>query len=205
MGLFSWLFGKDNKDNKAKTASNATESTAEANKTTATAEAATTKTSASTATESATPQPQHLKPMRVTVHAPCRGTVILPEYLTELVWTETHAVGINPGEGTFFAPIAGTVTELDVHGYTVETKYLSVRVNFSLCTDGKKPEAVAFFVQVGDEVTIDKPILKADLEAVLASGISTISYVTCDNLQVTAQLRQQMQVGDDLGYVDVYA
>lgn len=200
MGFFSWLFGKSTNQTTPENASSPADNSS-APSTTSSSQAATTN---PTTNQPQKPAPSKSSAKQFLVATPCSGTVLLPENFSLLAPAlPEHAVGLNPGQGAFVAPVTGVVTSLTSQGVSFSAKEGKVSVELGFLAGALPEGTVEFLVTQGQEVTQGTPLLTLDLAQLLKQGKTTMAYLLADKLVVTAQLRQQYAAGDVVAYVDL--
>jgi glucose-specific phosphotransferase system IIA component len=130
---------------------------------------------------------------RLTILAPMTGRVLPMDDVPDPVFSERmlgDGLAIDPSEGVAVAPIAGSLTVLHSagHAFAIEATGpdIGVLVHVGLETvslDGRGFERLA---QVGDVLAVGDPIVRFDLGAIGAAGLSAISPIVLPQLDPSA-------------------
>jgi PTS system beta-glucosides-specific IIC component len=115
-----------------------------------------------------------------------------------------EGVAIRPTSGRVVAPMAGTVTALPASGHSIGIRGddgVEVLVHVGLDTVGLDGRPFALHVSQGDRVEAGQHVMDADLEAITAAGLATVTpVVVLDALGATVAFTTDRDVstGDDL-------
>ncbi|QHC71807.1 glucose PTS transporter subunit IIA [Rathayibacter sp. VKM Ac-2801] len=139
--------------------------------------------------------------------APMTGRVVELSSVEDSVFSSGvlgEGVAIRPTSGRVVAPMAGTVTALPASGHSIGIRGddgVEVLVHVGLDTVGLDGRPFALHVSQGDRVEAGQHVMDADLEAITAAGLATVTpVVVLDALGATVGFTADRDVstGDDL-------
>jgi sugar PTS system EIIA component len=146
---------------------------------------------------------------RLTVLAPMTGRVLPMDDVPDPVFSERmlgDGVAIEPTDGLAVAPVAGTLTVFHSagHAFAIKTSEprIGVLVHVGLDTVGLHGQGFERLAEVGDVVAAGDPIVRFDLAAIAAAGLSALSPVVLPDLDpaaaVTSTAAPTVQAGRDV-------
>ena len=121
------------------------------------------------------------------VVSPVDGDIVKLEDVPDEVFSAKLAgdgIAIMPHSNTFVAPVSGVVSKIfsTNHAFSIKTSSgLEVLVHIGLDTVELKGEGFKRLVQEGDEVSVGKPIIFADLEFIKAQGKPLITPIVLNH------------------------
>jgi glucose-specific phosphotransferase system IIA component len=132
---------------------------------------------------------------RLEIRAPMTGRVVPMESVPDPVFAERmlgDGLAIDPTEGVAVAPIAGRLTVFHSagHAFAIETTDppIGVLVHVGLDTVGLGGRGFERLAEVGDDVSVGAPIVRFDLAAIAAAGLSAVSPVVLPQLDAAASV-----------------
>jgi glucose-specific phosphotransferase system IIA component len=130
---------------------------------------------------------------RLTILAPMTGRVLPMDDVPDPVFSERmlgDGLAIDPSEGLAVAPIAGTLTVFHSagHAFAIEPAdpRVGVLVHVGLDTVNLGGQGFERLAEVGDVVAAGDPVVRFDLEAIAAAGLSAISPIVLPDLDSAA-------------------
>jgi sugar PTS system EIIA component len=125
----------------------------------------------------------------ITVLAPMSGRILPLEEVPDPVFAERllgDGVAIAPTEGLAVAPVSGKLVVFHSAGHAFaieeETSGIGVLVHVGLETVTLKGRGFERLAEAGDVVRSGQVLVRFDLEAIAASGLSTVSPVILPQL-----------------------
>ena len=121
------------------------------------------------------------------VVSPVDGDIVKLEDVPDEVFSAKLAgngIAIMPRSNTFVAPVSGVVSKIfsTNHAFSIKTSSgLEVLVHIGLDTVELKGEGFKRLAQEGDEVSVGKPIIFADLEFIKAQGKPLITPIVLNH------------------------
>jgi sugar PTS system EIIA component len=125
---------------------------------------------------------------RIEILAPLSGRVVPMEEVPDPVFSEFmlgDGLAIDPTDGLVLAPMSGSLVVFHSagHAFAIEgPDSASVLVHVGLDTVGLKGAGFARLAEVGDEVVAGQPIVRMDVAAIVAAGLSPLSPVLLPQL-----------------------
>lgn len=145
---------------------------------------------------------------RVEVLAPCRGRVVPLKEVPDPVFSKKmlgDGLALDPAEGVGVAPVTGKLTVFHSagHAFAVQaTGEVSVLVHVGLDTVRMKGEGFTRLAEAGDEVVAGQEIVRFDLAAIEAAGLSPLSPVVLPDLpagyRVEKTIASTVRAGQDV-------
>jgi glucose-specific phosphotransferase system IIA component len=129
----------------------------------------------------------------VTILAPMTGRVLPMDDVPDPVFSERmlgDGLAIDPSDGLAVAPIAGTLTVFHSagHAFAVESAepHIGVLVHVGLDTVNLGGKGFERLAEVGDVLAAGDPVVRFDLAAISAAGLSALSPVVLPDLDSAA-------------------
>ncbi|ABO48880.1 PTS system D-glucosamine-specific IIB component, Glc family / PTS system D-glucosamine-specific IIC component, Glc family / PTS system D-glucosamine-specific IIA component, Glc family [Desulforamulus reducens MI-1] len=134
--------------------------------------------------EGAKPLPElNVSASKTMIKAPASGKVIPLEQVPDETFKQKllgNGVAIEPVEGTFIAPVAGTVVQVfpTNHALTIKTENgIEILLHVGINTVSLKGQGFKALVSEGQKVTVGQKLLEVDLKQIEKAGLSTITPV----------------------------
>ncbi len=130
----------------------------------------------------------------VTICAPAAGNVVPMAEIPDPAFSSGalgYAVGIEPAEGTIYAPIDGQVTLLASSRHAIGIRSVNgaeVLIHIGVDTVEMKGDGFSSSVLEGSTVEKGQPIMTVDLEKVKAAGYSDVIITAVTNSDDFAKL-----------------
>ena len=121
----------------------------------------------------------------LTVVSPARGEIVALSEVPDQAFA-SGAMGqgfaVRPTDGTFVAPLAGTVVVAQGHAYGIKSpEGAELLVHVGIDTVGLDGVPFTPRVAVGDVVAVGAPLVDVDLDAIRAAGLDAITPVVVIN------------------------
>ena len=134
------------------------------------------------------------KGAKKTVMMPLEGKVIPLEELPDETFASAilgGGCGIEPTGDTVYAPFDGVVTSVASNLYAVGLRSddgIELLIHIGMDTVGMQGEGFTALVREGEHVRAGAPLLKVELDAIRAAGLSTSSAIIVTNADVLPKL-----------------
>jgi glucose-specific phosphotransferase system IIA component len=146
---------------------------------------------------------------RLTIVAPMTGRVLPMDDVPDPVFSERmlgDGLAIDPSEGVAVAPVAGTLIVFHSagHAFAIETNAPKVGVLVHVGLDTVTLEGRGFqrLAEVGDVLAAGDPVVRFDIGAIVAKGLSMVSPVVLPELDpsatVTPTTATDVRAGSDV-------
>jgi len=146
---------------------------------------------------------------RMTILAPMTGTIVPIDDVPDPVFSERmlgDGLAIDPSDGLAVAPVAGSLTVFHSagHAFAIETAepHIGVLVHVGLDTVKLGGQGFERLAQVGDVLAAGDPVVRFDLQAIAAAGLSALSPIVLPDLDsaatVTATSATRVEAGRDV-------
>lgn len=111
----------------------------------------------------------------VTLGAPCAGKVVPMAQIPDEVFSQGImgvCCGIAPGEGSVYAPVDGTISQLTdtLHAIGMEAEGLEILIHVGVDTVEMGGDGFSNVIQAGQQVKKGDLLLTMDLEKIRAAG-----------------------------------
>lgn len=131
---------------------------------------------------------------KMTVKVPIDGILLPLEQLPDETFARAilgPGCGIEPTGDTVYAPFDGVVTSVASNLYAVGLRSedgIELLIHIGMDTVGMQGEGFTALVREGEHVRAGTPLLKVELDAIRAAGLSTSSAIIVTNADVLPKL-----------------